>query len=130
MPAPSLYTFSADAKIAAHQSFVDLIDAGSSHGNLLIRDSADVLLASVPMNDPCGSVNGTTGQVTFSFSGPDTSADHDGNAAYAEFVDSNGVVHLSVPVQQGTSAVSGKVVMNTVAVVAGYPVTVVAATLG
>jgi len=130
MPAPSSATYSAAALVAAHTSFKDLIDAGSAGGSIKIRDAADVLLAQVPLSDPCGTVNGTTGQLTFSIAGPDSSADASGTAAYGEFCDSDGVVHLSLPAQAGTVAVSGKIVLNTLSIIAGGPVSVLSATIG
>jgi len=130
MTAPSSATYSAAALVAAHTSFKTLIDAGSGAGSIKIRDSADVLLAQVPLSDPCGTVNGTTGQLTFSIAGPDTSADASGTAAYGEFCDSDGVVHLSLPAQAGSSAVSGKLVINTLSIVAGGPVGIASATIG
>lgn len=130
MPAPSSATYSAAALVAAHTSFKTLIDAGSGAGSIKIRDSSDVLLAQVPLADPCGTVNGTTGQLTFSIAGPDTSADASGTAAYGEFCDSDGLVHLSLPAQAGESAVSGKLVINTLSIVAGGPVAVLTATVG
>jgi hypothetical protein len=130
MPAPSVATYSAAALVAAHTSFRDLIDSGSGAGFVRVRNSADVLLAQIPLNDPCGSVNGTTGQLTFSISGPDTSADATGTAAYGEFCDSTGAVHLALPAQQGSSAVSGKIVFNTLSIVATGPVELLSATIG
>lgn len=130
MPAPSVYTYSAAALVAAHTSFRDLIDSGASAGFIRIRDAADVLLAQVPLSDPCGSVNGTTGQLTFSIAGPDTSADASGTAAYGEFCDSDGDVHLALPAEQGTVAVSGKIVLNTQAIIVGGTVSVISATIG
>lgn len=130
MPAPSSATYSAAALVAAHTSFKTLIDAGSGAGSIKIRDSADVLLAQVPLSDPCGSVNGTTGQLTFSIAGPDTSADATGTAAYGEFCDSDGLVHLSLPAQAGVVAVSGKLVLNTLSIVAGGPVAILSAIIG
>lgn len=129
MPAPSVATYSAAALIAAHTSFKDLIDIGTA-GSIKIRDAADVLLAQVPLSDPCGSVNGTTGQLSFSIAGPDTSADASGTAAYGEFCDSAGLVHLALPAQAGTAAVAGKLVLNTLSIIAGGPVGVVTATIG
>lgn len=130
MAVPSVATYSAAALVAAHTSFRDLIDSGSGAGFIRIRSSADVLLAQVPLSDPCGSVNGTTGQLTLSIAGPDTSADATGTAAYGEICDSDGDVHLALPAQQGTSAVSGKLVLNTLSIVAGGPVEVLSATIG
>lgn len=130
MAVPSVYTYSAAALVAAHTAFRDLIDSGIGAGFVRIRDSADVLLAQVPLSDPCGTVNGTTGQLTFSIAGPDTSADASGTAAYAEFCDSDGDVHLALPAQQGTTAVSGKIVLNTLSIIAGGTVTIISATVG
>ena len=129
MPAPSSATYSAVALVAAHTSFKDLIDAGTA-GSIKIRDSSDVLLAQIPLSDPCGSVNGTTGQLTFSIAGPDSSADASGTAAYGEFCASDGTVHLSLPAQSGSVAVSGKLVLNTLSIVAGGPVAIISATIG
>lgn len=130
MPAPTSATYSAAALVAAHTSFKTLIDAGSSAGSIKIRDASDVLLAQIPLSDPCGSVNGTTGQLTFSIAGPDSSADASGTAAYGEFCDSDGTVHLSLPAQSGSVAVSGKLVLNTLSIVAGGPVSILSATIG
>ena len=129
MTVPTVATYSAAALVAAHTSFKDLIDIGTA-GSIKIRDASDVLLAQVPLSDPCGTVNGTTGQLTFSISGPDTSADASGTAAYGEFCDSSGTVHLSLPAQSGTVAVSGKLVLNTLSIIAGGPVAVLSATIG
>lgn len=129
MTVPTVATYSAAAFIAAHTSFRDLIDIGTA-GSIKIRDSADVLLAQVPLSDPCGSVHGTTGQLTFSMSGPDPSADASGTAAYGEFCDSAGLVHLSLPAQAGASPVSGYIVLNTLTVIGGGQVSVVSATIG
>ena len=82
------------------------------------------------MADPCGTVNGTTGQITIAMDGRDESADASGTAAYGEFCDSDGLVHLSLPAQEGSSAVSGFLVLNTLSIVAGGPVEVLSATIG
>lgn len=130
MAVPTVATYSAAALVAANTSFKDLIDAGAGAGSIKIRDAADVLLATIPLADPCGSVNGTTGQLTLTMNGRDESADASGTAAYAEFCDVAGAVHLALPAQAGSSAVSGKIVLNTLTVVAGGPVEVISATIG
>ena len=130
MAVPTVATYSAAALVAAHTAFKDLIDAGAGAGSIKIRDAADVLLAQIPLTDPCGTVNGTTGQFTITPSGRDESADATGTAAYAEFCDSNGLVHLSLPAQAGSAAVSGKIVINSLSIVAGGPVEVLSATVG
>lgn len=130
MPAPDEATYSAAAKIAAHTAFRNLLDAGASHGSIKIRDAADVLLAEVPLTDPCGTVDGATGQLTITPAERDEEANASGTAAYADFCDSDGVVHLSLPAQAGSSAVVGKLVINTLSIVAGGPVEVLSATVG
>ncbi|MEY2656072.1 MAG: hypothetical protein RLZZ524_3100 [Pseudomonadota bacterium] len=130
MAVPSVATYSGAALVAAHTSFRDLIDSGSGAGYVNIRSSADVLLAVCPLADPCGSVHGTTGQLTFSFNGRDESANASGTAAYAEFCDSDGDVHLALPAQAGTVAVAGKIVLNTLTIVSGAPVEILSATIG
>ena len=129
MPAPLVYTFSAEAKIAANTTFVNLLDTGTA-AKWKVRDAADVLLAEALFDDPCGTVNGTTGQVTFVLNGRDESAVAGGTAAYVEFTESDDTVHLSIPVQQGTVAVSGFAVMNSLAIVAGAPFEIITATIG
>ena len=130
MAVPSVATYSASALVAAHTSFRDLIDSGSGAGSIKIRDSADVLLAQIPLTDPCGTVNGTSGQLTITPSGRDESADASGTAAYGEFCNSSGTVYLSLPAQAGTAAVSGYIVINTLAIAAGGPVEVLSAIVG
>ena len=130
MAVPTVATYSAAALVAAHTAFKDLIDAGAGAGSIKIRDAADVLLAQIPLTDPCGTVNGTTGQLTITPSGRDESADATGTAAYGEFCDSAGLVHLSLPAQAGSAAVSGKIVINSLPIVAGGPVEVLSATVG
>lgn len=131
MPAPASATYSVAAKKAAHEAFRDTIDGGSGAGKLRIRSSSDVLLAEIPLADPCGTVNANTGQLTFTVTNAkDTSADATGTAAYGEFCDSNNAVHLSLPAQSGTVAVTGKLVLNTLSIVTGGSVELVSATVG
>jgi len=130
MAVPTVATYSAAAKVAAHTAFRDLIDSGSGAGYITIRDSADVLLSTIPLDDPCGTVNGTTGQLTFDITGPDASPDAQGTAAYGEFCSSAGVVHLALPTETGTAPASNKLVINTTSIVIGVPVQVLSATIG
>ena len=130
MPVPTEATYSAASKIAAHTAFRDLIDTGVGAGSIKVRDAADVLLATIPLSDPCGTVNGTTGQLTLSIAARDESADASGTAAYGEVCDVAGAVHLALPAQAGASAVAGKIVLNTLTIVAGGPVEVLSATIG
>lgn len=129
MPAPGSATYSAQAKIDANTSFKNLIDSGTGAGTIKVRTNADVLLGTQTLTDPCGSVNGTTGVLTFTFGARDESADATGTIAYAEFCDSDGDVHLSLPAEAGTTPVLGKIVFNTLSVVAGGPIEIISATI-
>ena len=130
MPAPTAQTYSVAALVAAHTAFRDLVDSGTAGGSIKIRDAADVLLATIPLSDPCGTVNAGTGQLTITPSGRDDSADATGTAAYAEICDSNGVVYVSLPTQQGTTPASNVLVLNTLSIVAGGPVEILSVVVG
>lgn len=130
MPAPTVATYSLDTLIAAHTALKTVLDSGGSAGSIKIRSAADVLLAQVPLAYPCGTVSGTTGQLTLAIAGPDTSADAGGTAAYAEVCTSSGAVKLALPTQAGTVAVPGYLVLSTLTVVASGPVEVVSAVIG
>ena len=125
MPAPASATFSAAAKVAAQTSLLGLIDAGSGAGKLKIRDASDVLLWSTALTDPAGTVNGTTGILTITFPAGTVNAVASGTAAYGEVTDDADTVIWAAPTQAGSSAVAGKVVLNTLTVVSGSPLTAV-----
>jgi hypothetical protein len=128
MAVPTIATYSVAAKEAAHLSFRDLIDAGASNGTLKIRDASDVLLVTVPLADPCGTVSAVTGILTITAQVATTIAT--GTAAYGELCDSTGTVHLSIPAVAGTSSVSGKLVLNSLNVLINSEITIVSATIG
>jgi hypothetical protein len=129
MGAPAVYTYSAAALIAAQTSFKDLIDTGSGNGSIKLRDESDVLLAEIPLTDPCGTVDGA-GQLTITASGPDSSADAGGLCTYGEICDVSDVVQLSLPAEEGAAAVSGKIVITNTTIVAGSEVSLVSCTIG
>ena len=130
MPAPASPTYSVAALVAAHTAFRNLIDAGAGAGLIRIRDASDVLLAEVALTDPCGTVSGTTGQFTLTPAAPDASANATGAAAYGEICNSTGVVHLALPAQAGGAPVAGKIVLNSLAIVAAGEVSIVSAVIG
>lgn len=130
MPAPASPTWAASLLVTVHTAVRDAIDGGSSAGFIRIRSSSDVLLAQVPLTDPCGSVNGTTGQLTVTPSARDESADASGTAAYGEICTSAGTVLLALPAQAGSSPVSGKIVLTSLTITAGAPVEVLSCTIG
>lgn len=130
MPAPANATFSLAARVDAHEAFLALLDAGTGAARIYVYDSADALLATVTLDDPAGTVSGTTGVLTFAFAAGPFVATASGTIAYADFCDSDDLVHLSLPAQAGTTTVSGKIVFNSLNVIEDAEITVVAATLG
>ncbi len=130
MPAPSEATYSVAALVAAHTSLRDLIDAENGSALVRIYDAADTLLSRVWMTDPCGTVNGTTGQLTLTFTGATPEALESGTAAYGSVCDATGVSVLDLPVTVGTGPVSGFLVLNSLAIGQGLPVTINSATIG
>jgi hypothetical protein len=128
MAAPGAYTYSAEALILAQTSFLDLVDTGTA-GSIKLRDDADVLLAQIPLDLPCGTVDGA-GQLTITASGPDSDADASGVCTYAEICESDGTVALSLPAEEGAAPVSGKVVLTNTTIVAGAEVSLVSCTIG
>lgn len=130
MPAPSVATYSAAVLVAVHTELRDLIDAGAGAGLIRIRNAADVLLAEFTLDDPCGTVNGTTGQLTITVDVQEASANASGTAAYGEICTSDGTVRLALPAQAGSSAVSGKLVLNTLTITAGGPVNILSCVIG
>lgn len=131
MAVPTVATYSVAAKVHANTGFRDLIDAGVTGGSLKIRDADDVLLALIPLPKPCGTVAGDTGVLTLDVTAAeDNSADVSGIAAYGEFCALDGTVHLALPTQAGTAPVAGKLVLNTLNIIATVPVTLLSATIG
>jgi hypothetical protein len=129
MPAPETATYHVDAKEAAHQALLDLIDAGVGVGFIRIKTAADVLLAQIPLDDPGGSVSAVTGQLTLAIADSD-SAEAEGTAAYGEICNAGGVAYLSLPVTTGVSAVSGYLVLNTLVFAIGANVSITSAVIG
>lgn len=122
-------SYSVDAQEAAQQSLADLIDDGSSNGFIRIRSSDDTLLAEIPLDDPCGTVSSETGQLTLDIDGTDSDPTA-GVAEYGEVCDSDGNVHITLPVQEGAEAVSGYLVMESVTLLDGSEVSVTSAIVG
>jgi len=116
MTVPTVATFSVAAIEDAHDALLALIDVGTA-GKVKIRDSADILLSTVTLTDPAGTVSVVTGALTLTPAGVDAAPAANGTAAYGEITDSADVVHLSLPVQQGTIAVTGFIVMPILSIV-------------
>lgn len=115
------YTYSTDALVAAHTAFRDLVDAQAGSASVDITDAAGTVLGTITLADPSGSVDGATGQLTFSDDGSSYTASADGMAAWAEIKDGAGTMHLKLPAIQGASALAGFCVINTTSITSGAP---------
>ena len=129
MPAPSGVVYAAAATIAANTGFLAQIDAAVGACSIKIRSSTDVLLATIPLADPAGTVDPATGVLTLSIAGPDSSAAATGTAAYGQLCDADGAVWMALPTQAGPAAVSGKLVLQTLSIVIGGTVVIYSAVL-
>ena len=119
-------TYSTAAKNARLQAVIDLIDAGASPGKLKIRDSGNVVLATLILADPCGTA--AAGVLTFDFDPDisDSSADATGTAANAIITDSADTTVIS-GLTVGTSGTD--IILDSVSITAGQVVTITAATI-
>lgn len=127
MPAPASYEYSVAARGAAQTALLGEIDAGTGAGKLKLYTDADALLATIPLADPAGSV--TSGQLTIT-APSSVAATGSGTCTYGTITDSDDVVILTAPAQAGSSAVSGKIVISTTALVTGADVELVSCVIG
>ena len=113
--------------IPVNTALLNRIDDGASTGPaaLNIYNDADTLLVSLPLTDPAGSVNGTTGALTLTPGDPATPV-ATGTADHADLVDNDGaVLKEDIPLAQGTSSVAGSVVLSSLAIDPAFDVTLV-----
>ena len=129
MPAPGAIVYDDLVKVDAHTALRDYIDQGTGAGKLVLYSEADAVLATFTLADPCGTVNGTTGQLTFS-AVSSVNGSTSGDCTWGRFVDSDDNRAFDMPVQEGSSAVSGYIVMNTASIVSGEPVNFISCVIG
>jgi hypothetical protein len=123
--------YTIDLLLPVRTEMLATIDTGVARPAFRIYDSGNVLLATLALADPAGSVNGTTGLITLTPGTPETNAPASGVASYATLSDGDGVIlENNVPVEQGTAPVAGKVVISTLNIIAGGTVELISATIG
>lgn len=130
MAAPYLLTYPPSLLVMVHILLLGQIDGETTPGKVTVHDSADVLLAEIPLSDPGGTVNETTGALTLAPSGPETDAPAAGTASYATLRDGAGGAIHSLPCEAGTSPVAGKCVLNTLSIQQGGTVELVSWVIG
>jgi hypothetical protein len=119
-------TYSTAAKNARLDAVTTLIDAGTA-GKLKIRDSGNVVLATLTLADP-SSPGAAAGVLTMDFDPDisDTSADATGTAANAIITDSADTTVIS-GLTVGTSGTD--IILDSTSITAGQTVTITAATI-
>lgn len=123
-----------DLLVAVHTVVRDTIDAEGSAARVVIQGTTtggtpNTTLATIPLAYPCGSVNGTTGQLTLS-GGTDDSPAESGQATDALIQDAAGTTWITLPCSAGSTPVNNTCVLDSLTITAGYPVQLVSATIG
>lgn len=122
--------YSVAAWVAAHTALLaEMLDDTTSEPKLKLYDSGPVKLAEFVIDDAGSSVAAGTGDITILIATQEDAALASGTAAYLDFCDGDGTVHYRLSCQQGTVAVAGKCVMNSLAIVAGAPVDILSVTI-
>ena len=114
MAAPFMNQWSPATKVAVHEGFVSFLDGGSGNARVTIHRSDDVLLATLLLERPCGTVNPSTGQITMIPGPPEDNAPAGGTASYAVIRDSTGEPHRSLGCIQGSVPVINICVINNI----------------
>jgi len=123
--------YTIDLLFPVRTAMLDRIDTGAGRPAFKIYRSDDTLLATLELDDPAGEVSETTGVITLTPGDPESNAPESGTAAYAQLVDGDGVVlENNIPVEQGTVAQSGKVILSSTNVLLGGSVELISASIG
>lgn len=123
-------TWAGSVLVAAHTAVLGEIDGEGATAYVDIYDSGDVLLSTLPLDFPSGTVNGTTGQLTMAFGARDEEAAASGTASYATLCDAADAVLATITCAEGSTPVSNTCVLTSLAIVAGSPVEGVSFTIG
>ena len=114
--------YSPAAWIAAHTALLTLIEAGASDSKIKLYDGSNVLLGEFVIDDATSDVSGVTGDITIEIATQEDAAIAGGTASYITICDGDGDVVYKMSCQQGTEAVAGKCVMNSLTIIQGAPI--------
>ncbi len=120
-------TYALSLLTAVHTEVIDALGTG---GKLALVNSANVLLAEIPLNTPAGIINGVTGQLTISFNGRCESAAASGTIANFQLRTSADAVIITGACRAGTTALADYLTFNSLLTQAGSPVEVSSLTFG
>lgn len=123
-------SFHADILVAAHTAVLGEIDGAGATAYVEIRDISNVLLSTLPLDFPAGTVNAGTGQLTCLFGAPDLAAEATGTADHVDVCDAAAKVLIALSCAAGVTPVADTCVLTTLSIVAGAPVEGVSLTIG
>jgi hypothetical protein len=117
--------YNATLKAARMALVIAAIDTGGA-GYIEIMTAGSTVLATIPLNATCGSLTGSVLTFTLPLT---ATASVSGTAASADIKDGAGTVIISGLVVGVTGSLGADIVLSSVALVAGQPVTLTAASI-
>ena len=122
--------WTADAKKVFNDALLAKLQTGSGTARISVYNSSNTQLHAFAINTATSSVNGTTGVLTL-LPGTASTSLSAGTANYAKlFAEDDTELENSIPVVQGSSAVTGYVVLSSLDFTAGGAAAIVSATIG
>lgn len=122
-------TWHFDVIAASHTAVLAEIDAQGSAAYVTIHDVGDVLLSTLPLTYPAGSV-GVTGILTLTFGARDDAASASGTATYGILHDALGKDLLVIDVVESATSVIDNLALTTTTIVLDQPVEGISFTIG
>jgi hypothetical protein len=123
--------YTIDLLLPLRTQMLSIISEGIGAPRFKVYNSADALLATLPLADPAGTVNETTGVITLSPGDPESDAPATGIAAYATLEDGDGtVLNDNIEVVQSNFGITGKLAISTTSIIEGGTVELVSASIG
>jgi hypothetical protein len=122
--------YSLAVMIAAQQSFLDLLSAGTGTAGLVLLDGVTEL-ATIPIDHAASSVSEVDGSLSLVQGTGGTIAIATGTVTVAQLLDRDGAaMDDAIAVEAGTSAVSGKVVLSSLSVISGVQIDLISLVIG
>lgn len=123
--------YSAAAWIAAHTALLNLIESGAGVPKLKLYDTTvpAVLLGEFGIDETDSVVSGVTGDITLAIATQEDAALASGTASYLDICNGDGNVVYRMSCEQGTTAVTGKCVLNSISIISGAPIDIISSTI-
>lgn len=120
-----------DVRKAARNAIVTLLQSKTAPIKFDILTSGNAVLVSLPLMNPCATVDSGTGVLTFHPVSGSVNATGAGTAAKAVLRDAGGAIDwITIDVKAGSAVDVGYFVLSMVDIVVGSPVQIVSATVG